>query len=91
MASSISNPGAHGFSEVLYAFSSMGNNNGSAFAGLNANTPFFNVGLGLAMLIGALLADRAGPGHGRLAGGQEDGARRRRARCPPTRRCSWRC
>jgi K+-transporting ATPase ATPase A chain len=40
----------HGFSEVLYAFSSVGNNNGSAFAGLNGNTPFYNVALGLAML-----------------------------------------
>ncbi len=47
---SIANPGAHGFSETLYAFSSAGNNNGSAFAGLNANTPFYNTALGLAML-----------------------------------------
>jgi K+-transporting ATPase ATPase A chain len=39
----ILNPGAHGFSEVLYAFSSAANNNGSAFAGLSANTPFYNV------------------------------------------------
>ncbi|MDD5669883.1 MAG: potassium-transporting ATPase subunit KdpA [Candidatus Omnitrophica bacterium] len=46
---SILNPGAHGFSEVLYAFSSAGNNNGSAFAGLNANIPFYNIALGLAM------------------------------------------
>jgi K+-transporting ATPase ATPase A chain len=46
----IFNPGAHGFSEVLYAFSSAGNNNGSAFAGLGANTPFYNTALGLAML-----------------------------------------
>jgi len=46
----IFNPGAHGFSEALYAFSSAGNNNGSAFAGLGANTPFYNVALGLAML-----------------------------------------
>jgi K+-transporting ATPase ATPase A chain len=46
----IFNPGAHGFSEVLYAFSSAGNNNGSAFAGLGANTPFSNTALGLAML-----------------------------------------
>lgn len=45
----IFNSGAHGFSEVLYAFSSAGNNNGSAFAGLGANTPFYNVALGLAM------------------------------------------
>ncbi|MCU0291832.1 MAG: potassium-transporting ATPase subunit KdpA [Thermoanaerobaculaceae bacterium] len=48
----IANPGPHGFSEVLYAFSSAGNNNGSAFAGLGANTPFYNVMLGLAMLVG---------------------------------------
>jgi len=46
----IYNPGAHGFSEVLYAFSSAGNNNGSAFAGLGANNPFYNLSLGLAML-----------------------------------------
>ena len=43
-------PGPHGFSEVLYAFSSMGNNNGSAFAGLGANNPFYNLAGGLAML-----------------------------------------
>ncbi|MDE2235194.1 MAG: potassium-transporting ATPase subunit KdpA [Gammaproteobacteria bacterium] len=46
------NPGAHGFSEILYAFSSAANNNGSAFAGLNANTPFYNYMLGGAMQIG---------------------------------------
>src|SRR5882724_5599523 len=44
------NTGPHGFSEILYAFSSMGNNNGSAFAGLNANTPFYNLLGGVAML-----------------------------------------
>jgi K+-transporting ATPase ATPase A chain len=43
------NPGAHGFSEVLYAFSSASNNNGSAFAGLGANTPFYNTALGVVM------------------------------------------
>ena len=48
----IANPGPHGFSEILYAFSSAGNNNGSAFAGLSANTPFYNILLGLAMLFG---------------------------------------
>jgi len=46
---SIANPGAHGFSEILYAFSSAGNNNGSAFGGLSANTPFYNIALGVAM------------------------------------------
>ncbi len=47
----ILNPGAHGFSEVLYAFSSAGNNNGSAFAGLASNSLFYNILLGIAMLI----------------------------------------
>jgi len=47
----IFNPSAHGFSEVLYAFSSAGNNNGSAFAGLGANTPFYNIALGIAMFV----------------------------------------
>lgn len=46
---SVFNPGPHGFSEVLYAFSSAANNNGSAFGGLSANTPFYNIALGLAM------------------------------------------
>ncbi|MBA4218639.1 MAG: potassium-transporting ATPase subunit KdpA [Roseateles sp.] len=48
----ISAPGAHGFSQVLYALSSAGNNNGSAFAGLSANTPFYNLLLGFVMWIG---------------------------------------
>lgn len=48
----IANPGAHGFSEVLYALTSAANNNGSAFAGLSANTPFYNGLLGLAMWLG---------------------------------------
>ncbi|HTS53973.1 MAG TPA: potassium-transporting ATPase subunit KdpA [Burkholderiales bacterium] len=46
----VANPGAHGFSEILYAFSSASNNNGSAFAGISANTPFYNTTLGFAML-----------------------------------------
>jgi K+-transporting ATPase ATPase A chain len=45
----VANPSAHGFSEILYAFSSAANNNGSAFAGLSANTPFYNVALGVCM------------------------------------------
>ncbi|MCX4997950.1 potassium-transporting ATPase subunit KdpA [Streptomyces longwoodensis] len=49
---SMLNPGAHGFSEVLYAFTSAANNNGSAFAGLNANTDWYNTTTGLAMLLG---------------------------------------
>ncbi len=50
-AATLNNPGAHGFSEILYAYSSAGNNNGSAFAGLGTNTPFYNVSLAIAMLI----------------------------------------
>jgi potassium-transporting ATPase potassium-binding subunit len=48
----MANPGVHGFSEVLYAFSSASNNNGSAFAGLSANTPFYNTALGVVILFG---------------------------------------
>ncbi len=48
----IANPGAHGFSEILYAFTSAANNNGSAFAGLSANTTFYNILLGIAMWFG---------------------------------------
>jgi K+-transporting ATPase ATPase A chain len=50
--SAVFNPGPHGFSEILYAFSSAGNNNGSAFAGLGTNNIFYNIALGLAMLFG---------------------------------------
>lgn len=51
-SSSLLSQGPHGFSEILYAFSSAAGNNGSAFAGLNANTPYFNIALGTVMLIG---------------------------------------
>ncbi|WP_308797855.1 potassium-transporting ATPase subunit KdpA [Agromyces silvae] len=54
-ATSIWNPGVHGLSEVLYAFTSASNNNGSAFAGLTANTPWFNTALGIAMLLGRFI------------------------------------
>jgi K+-transporting ATPase ATPase A chain len=50
-AAKVGNPGPHGFSEILYAFSSAGNNNGSAFGGLSANNPFYNFALGVAMWI----------------------------------------
>lgn len=52
---SIYNPGLHGFSEVLYAFTSAANNNGSAFGGLTANTPWMNTALGVVMLLGRFL------------------------------------
>jgi K+-transporting ATPase ATPase A chain len=54
-STSIWNPGLHGLGEVLYAFTSAANNNGSAFAGLTANTPWFNTALGVAMLLGRFL------------------------------------
>jgi len=50
--SAVANPAAHGFSEILYAFSSAAGNNGSAFAGLSANAPFYNTALGITMLFG---------------------------------------
>ncbi|MDQ8045418.1 MAG: potassium-transporting ATPase subunit KdpA [Patulibacter sp.] len=53
--SSMANPGAHGLSEILYAFTSAANNNGSAFGGLSANTTFYNLVLGVAMLLGRFL------------------------------------
>jgi K+-transporting ATPase ATPase A chain len=53
--SSVLNPGPHGFSEILYAFTSAAQNNGSAFAGLMANTLFYNIALAIAMLIGRYL------------------------------------
>ncbi len=52
---SIWNPGVHGFSEVLYAFTSAANNNGSAFAGLTANTTWLNTALGVAMMLGRFI------------------------------------
>jgi K+-transporting ATPase ATPase A chain len=52
---SILNSGPHGLTEVLYAFTSAGNNNGSAFAGLSANTPFYNTGLGIAVILGRFI------------------------------------
>jgi K+-transporting ATPase ATPase A chain len=54
--SAVFNPGPHGFSEILYAFSSTANNNGSAFAGLGTNNIFYNIALGLAMLFGRYFA-----------------------------------
>jgi K+-transporting ATPase ATPase A chain len=51
----VGNPGAHGFTEVLYAFTSTANNNGSAFAGLSANTPFYNVATALVMWFGRFI------------------------------------
>jgi K+-transporting ATPase ATPase A chain len=55
IGTSMANDGIHGFSEVLYAFTSAANNNGSAFAGLTASTPWFNTALGVAMMLGRFL------------------------------------
>ncbi|MGH9535428.1 MAG: potassium-transporting ATPase subunit KdpA [Terriglobales bacterium] len=54
-AANVANPGPHGFSEILYAYASATGNNGSAFAGLNSNTPWYNLTLGLAMFIGRFI------------------------------------
>ena len=86
--SSVANPAVHGFSEILYAFSSAGNNNGSAFAGLSANTPFYNSALGVAMWLSRLLADDPGARHRRQPRGEARRPRLPPARCRPTRRCS---
>ena len=85
------NPGAHGFSEVLYAFSSAGNNNGSAFAGLNANKPFYNTALGIAMLIARYWLIIPVLGDRRLVGAARNTRPPAPERCRRTRRCSWCC
>ena len=75
---SIANPGPHGFTEVLYAYTSAAANNGSAFAGLAGNTLWYNLTLGIAMLIGPLPRHPSGHGDRRIACGQEDGSGFRR-------------
>ena len=75
---SLNTGGPHGFSEILYAFSSAGNNNGSAFAGLNANTPFYNIALGDSDARGPLLAGDSHVGDCRFVGPKEGHARQRR-------------
>ena len=70
--SSMSNPGVHGFSQALYAFSSAGNNNGSAFAGLSANTPFYNSALGIAMWFSRFLLMVPVLANCRQPGGEEE-------------------
>ena len=72
--SSLSSKGPHGLSEILYAFSSASQNNGSAFAGLNANTVFYNVMLGLCMIIGRFGVIIPGHGDRREPGGQKNSA-----------------
>ena len=88
---SIFNPGPHGLSEVLYAFTSGANNNGSAFGGLSANTTFFNTAIGLRDAVRPVRLDRAGAGGGRVAGPQEARCRARPGRSPRPPRSSWGC
>ena len=75
---SIANPGPHGFSEILYLFTSSTGNNGSAFGGITGNTPFYNIDRRRRDVRRPLLHDHSGHGDRRLARGQED-----RCRPPP--------
>ena len=76
--SSILNPGPHGLTEVAYAFTSAGNNNGSAFGGLSGNTDWYNTTLGLSMLVGRFLLMVAALAVGRVVGAQAAGPEVRR-------------
>ena len=82
------NVGPHGFSEVLYAFTSASNNNGSAFAGITVNTPWWNTALGLAMLLGRFLPIVLVLGLAGSLARQQPGARPAPGLCRPTGRCS---
>ena len=85
------NGGPHGFSEILYAFSSQTGNNGSAFAGLTGNTLFYNVTGAFAMMLGPVRHDRADPGHRRLHGRQAPRGADRSAPSPPPDRSGSGC
>ncbi len=82
--SSLNNAGPHGLAEILYAFTSATGNNGSAFAGISANTPWYNVALGLAMLVGRFWMIVPALAIAGIAGRQEGRPRRNPARCRPT-------
>ena len=73
---SVFNPGAHGFSEVLYAYTSMGNNNGSAFGGLNVNTFFYNIDRWAGHAVETLLDHHSHASAGRIISPQESRPRR---------------
>lgn len=87
--SAMLNPGPHGFSEVLYAVSSAANNNGSAFAGLSANSPFWNCLLAFCMFVGRF-GVIIGDGNCRFAGGKR-AKPPAPARCQRTARCLLAC
>ena len=78
VADSLNNGGAHGFSEILYTYSSCGGNNGSAFAGFNANTVFLNVSLGLVMLFARFLPIIRNTGDRRQSCRQKEDCNKRR-------------
>ena len=78
----IANPARTASREILYAFTSAANNNGSAFAGLSANTPFYNTAAGARDVVRPLRRDRAGAGDRRFAGGARSACRSRPARMP---------
>ena len=88
---SIANAGPHGFSEILYAYTSAAANNGSAFGGLTGNTPWYNVTLGIAMLMGRFLIIVPALAIAGSARGQEDASRPRPARSRPTAGSSSAC
>ncbi len=83
-AKTVANPGPHGFSEILYEFTSAAANNGSGFEGLGDNNPAWNIATGIVLLLGRF--PRADPAAGgrRVPGGEEARARRPPARCGPT-------
>ena len=89
--SSLNNNGPHGLSEILYAYSSAAGNNGSAFAGLNANTPWYNVTQGLTMLMGRYSDDRARSRDRRLYWLEKRLCRKAWALSRQTGRSLWSC
>ena len=87
----MNNAGPHGFSEMLYAYTSQTGNNGSAFAGLTGNTLFYNITGARRDVCRPLLHDHPGHGDRRLAGGEEDRRRRPPARSRPPAACLSAC
>ena len=88
LSAALANSGAHGLSEVLYAYASAGNNNGSAFAGLTVTSPFFQSTLALAMLFGRFVPILAVLALAGSLAAQKPGRAGRRHACPPPARCS---
>ncbi len=87
----MNNSGPHGFSEILYAYTSGTGNNGSAFAGITANTPWYNLTLGLAHADRPVPVPDSAAGRGRKPGREEEECQPPAAPSPPTARCSSAC